>query len=138
MDSKSKTSGVFDYFRGNYSHHFFPRFFLSVCEVMFSYLCFDSEHFCWKTACGTVLHSRKWIDFPLQFLVLHLTCWMCTTVIFYFCIGLRQSSSINRYFYHGKTSWASQKMKSLSVRSPPQDWGIGKQKGWHSMCVPPD
>lgn len=26
-----------------------PGFFLSICEVMFSYICFDSAQFCWKT-----------------------------------------------------------------------------------------
>lgn len=40
---------MFVYFRGNCGHYFSSRFFLSIFEVMFSYICFDSARFCWKT-----------------------------------------------------------------------------------------
>lgn len=44
---KKKASGVFVYIKGNCRNCFFAKFFLSVCEVIFSYICFGSAQFCW-------------------------------------------------------------------------------------------
>lgn len=103
------------------------NFFLSVYEVIFSYICWDSAQFCQKAFNVWNGATHQKVNFlSVQFPMLHRTHWMDTTVVFCLRIRLRQSSSISRCFYHGKTSWASQKIKKLPDRSLAQGWGTGR------------